>query len=109
MALMATPNSLIFDAKGGKAQYTLINSSQTNLVYKLKCNNYVNYKFSMMEGYIGAGDKQNIEITRTKGPPGKDLFFLHYAVAPEGSKNPQEVCTYVKPIATIFVDMYAYL
>ncbi|CAJ0597712.1 unnamed protein product [Cylicocyclus nassatus] len=108
MALITYPKSVVFDANGSKVQYTLINSSQTDLVYKLKCNNHKNYKFNTTEGFIGAGDTLKIEITRTKGPPGKDLFFLHYAVAPVGSKDPQEVCTCVIPIATIFVNMYAY-
>ncbi|KIH56607.1 MSP domain protein [Ancylostoma duodenale] len=100
---------MVFDANGCIKHYTLINAGQTNLVYKIKCNNFNKYQFKPVEGFIGAGETQKIEITRTKGPPGKDLFFLHYAVAPLESKDPQEVCTYLRPIAQIFVNMFAYL
>ncbi|KAK6728701.1 hypothetical protein RB195_006006 [Necator americanus] len=109
MALITSPSTVVFDANGGITQYTLTNTGQTNLIYKIKCTNFERYRFNTLEGFIAAGETQKIEIKRMKGPPGRDLFFLHYAVAPQGSKNPQEVCTYVRPIAQIYVPMYAYL
>ncbi|EYC43037.1 hypothetical protein Y032_0506g2685 [Ancylostoma ceylanicum] len=65
MALVTHPSTMVFDANGCTRHYTLINTGHTNLVYKIKWNNFKRYQFKPVEGFIAAGETQEIEITRT--------------------------------------------
>ncbi|ETN79435.1 hypothetical protein RB195_003752 [Necator americanus] len=107
MALFGSPQTVIFEADGGSAVYTLTNAGMTDLIYKIKSSNNKDYRFKNVYGFIDAGTKLGIEITRTKAPPKNDKFIVQYAPAPSGAKDPQAAWKNQNPLAEISVGLYA--
>lgn len=67
MALVGFPASIVMDANGCTAVYTLINSGMTDLVIKIKTSNIVDYTFKPVHAFIKSGETKQIEILRKVG------------------------------------------
>ncbi|EYC43034.1 hypothetical protein Y032_0506g2683 [Ancylostoma ceylanicum] len=125
MALVGSTHSVVFEADGGCVQFTLTNTGMTDLVYKIKSTNNKDYRFKNVYGFVNAGTKLNIEITRTvrpsrcfqtsnritqpfqKAAPKNDKFVVQYAPAPPGVKDPQAACKSMSPLGEISIGLHA--
>ncbi|RCN49521.1 MSP domain protein [Ancylostoma caninum] len=125
MALVGSTHSVVFEADGGCVQFTLTNTGMTDLVYKIKSTNNKDYRFKNVYGFVNAGAKLNIEITRTvfvslcsltssevtssfqKAAPRNDKFVVQYSPAPQGIKDPQAACKNMTPLGEISIGLHA--
>ncbi|KHJ99317.1 MSP domain protein [Oesophagostomum dentatum] len=110
MALIGWPHSVIIDADGGCVQYTLTNCGMTELAYKIKSSNNKDYRFKPVFGFAKSGQKVNLEITRTKGPPKNDRFVVVYGAVPETKpeiKDPQVACKKMTVLEELTVGLHA--
>ncbi|KAL6726911.1 hypothetical protein Aduo_008839 [Ancylostoma duodenale] len=107
MALVGSTHSVVFEADGGCVQFTLTNTGMTDLVYKIKSTNNKDYRFKNVYGFVNAGAKLNIEITRTKAAPRNDKFVVQYAPTPPGVKDPQAACKNMSPLGEISIGLHA--
>ncbi|KHJ98098.1 MSP domain protein [Oesophagostomum dentatum] len=107
MALVGWPHSVIFDADGGSVQYTLTNCGMTDLAFKVKSSNNKDYRFKTVFGFAKSGQKVNIEITRSKGPPKNDRFVVVYGAMPEDAKDPQAACKEMTVLDELTVGLHA--